>query len=572
MLTKCAFLLLLSCSPPLYPQKAPPPHPLKTTSKSFLTLPARKDADQVEGDPSTYGYSDSFSLALGHGFNPNDVSGSPKVSCIVFTPEQLNAGPQETVFTLLYVKSTDQLNSAVGVDAKAEASYLTGKATLGSKIDTTVVNTDSAITVILRASTNFGRWGLRAGSTLSAPAQEWLKQPGVFSQRCGSRYVTWEDRGASVSAVITLHSISSQVKNTLDAEMTASGGWGPLTAKASTIFRDATTKASSQDRLQVQVFATGGSGLGGLGESVKALLKTNSGLDQATQALGTFLSTFTKDNAAVTGYRVASMEDYGWVSSDIPWTDEKEEKLRILAGEYRKLDHNIMIAKQIVAGSHPLAHITTPEGKEEIENSIAPSVNKLNLIAQRHHSCKSNAVSDLSACEIPIVYGVLSEEELQLNALEPPYFRINMQDLSEDEAKIVLNAPRNARLSFARSYKPQLEAIGAVIQAVAAYSLSLEMRFVDESGSDYATITGEMPAPYGGGTYLWYLDPHRGDGPELVEDVYDNFMKAYQGHHKGNIVWIVKDKMGRTFVLNFMTAEWTSNNGALTDVHYELVF
>lgn len=449
--------LMLSRS---FAQQAPPNNPpalLIEKAPNSLNRPsfadARSQVDQPIGDPVEYAYSDHSSLALGRGFNPKDVTANPKASCILWTSEQLDPGPPSTNFNMLYVNDYDEMNFALGVDSKVDASYLGNSAGGHTKVDASFLTKKNAITVILRANTNFGRWGIKAGATLTDQAKVWLGKPKVFEDRCGSRYVSIEGRGASVSALITLDSVSKDVKLAFESEMSGSGGWGPLSAKASLIFRTEAKSASRQDRLEVQVFATGGSGLGGLSDTVKSLMKSDTGIEQATQALGTFLAQFNSTNAAVVYYRVSSMEDFGWDPAGIdPWTDLKEQKLRALAQEYRRVSYLLDIENHVIDGSHPLALVLDTTDIDWIKQDIPRSQAYRDNLAKYHQTCKLNSSPIDPFCEFPF-NRVSPVVEAFLFILNPPRVVIHVVGLSEDQTKVVLNAPPEFRLGYAKQFE-----------------------------------------------------------------------------------------------------------------------
>jgi hypothetical protein len=167
----------------------PPPQ-----DKQFRMATTSTSVEQITGDPVEYAYNDKTSLALGRGFNPSDVTGPAKASCVQWTPEPLNPGPPSTEFNVTYVNSYEELNFVMGLDTKVEASYLAASGAGSMKIDSSFLSKRNAITVIVTAKTNFGRWGLKAGATPTEQAKEWLKNPKLFEQRCGSRYVSFYRR------------------------------------------------------------------------------------------------------------------------------------------------------------------------------------------------------------------------------------------------------------------------------------------------------------------------------------------------------------------------------------------
>lgn len=542
------------------------------TSNKLSLVDRRSAVDQPLGDPVEYAYNDKTSLALGRGFDPSDVSAKPKAACINWTSEPLNPGPPSTDFNLVYVNTYEEMNFVLGVDSKVDASYLGASAGSHAKLDTSFLTKKNTITVVLTASTNFGRWGLKAGAVLADPAKAWLSQDSkTFQDRCGSRYVSIEDRGSSVSALITLNSVSNDFKLAFDSEMSGGLAGGPLTGKASIMFHAEAKSAASQDRLQVQVFATGGTGLAGLADTVKTSMKSNTGIEQATQALSSFLGQFHADNAAAVYYRVSSMEDFGWDPNGIePWTDLKERKLRVLAQEYRRTAHDLDVSNGIVNGSHPLALVMDKTTVDYIKQDILRGQSYLDSLAENHRTCKLNLSSEDPSCDLPSNRVVMTYVELFLTFLDPPRVTIRVLGLSEDQTMIVLNAAPEVRLGYAKQYNANIDGIGASLQTTSPYELSLKVSFLDADGTE-RDIFVEGPWNNGRGA-LWYHSPPAPPNDPAWEDLFKKWMASWWGVHSGTVFFTVKDKMHRNFRIAFMNARWGSNMGVITAYEYELVY
>ena len=174
-------------------------------------------SDVVEGDPQFYFYYPHSALGLGLGFDPADTS-VPKRPCIAGKKEPIDPGAVGTQFQMTYVKNWNQLNTAMRTDAKIDASYLTFKGNAEYTIDTSSAFEFNSITIVLRAWSDFGRWGLTADAKLIDEAHDDLqKDPRKFASKCGIRYVAIERRGATVSAVITLASVGTEFKKLISS-------------------------------------------------------------------------------------------------------------------------------------------------------------------------------------------------------------------------------------------------------------------------------------------------------------------------------------------------------------------
>jgi len=555
-------------------QVAAPPIPIpkiphSPNRLSFVDAPSMPN--QPTGDPVEYAYSEKSSLALGRGFSPRDVTASPKAACITWTSEQLDPGPPSTDLNVSYVNTYEEMNFALGVDAKVDASYLGVSGGAHDKLDVSFLTKKNSITVVMRASTHFGRWGVKAGATLTDQAKAWLATSSkIFEERCGSRYVSVEGRGSSVSALITLEAVSNDVKTAFDSEMSASGGWGQLSAKASQIFHAEAKSASSQDRLQVQVFATGGTGFGGLAESIKGLMKTETGIEQATQALSTFLNQFNAANAAVLYYRVSSMEDFGWDPASIdPWTDLQERKLSTLAQEYRRISYDIDFSNGVVNGTNPLGLVLPVTAVDYIKKDFPRITEYQTSLAANHKACKLSSTANDASCDLPF-NRLIPTVEGYFFILDPPRIVIHVDGLSAEQTKVVLNAAPELRLGYAKNFNSKIEGIGAMLQTPGYYELSLRVSFVEDKDGSESDIFVEGPWDDGKGA-PWY---HSSPAPawQFWEDEFKNWVMRTAGAHSGTVIFTIKDKMHRTFRVAFMNAHWTSNGISVFEYGYELVY
>jgi hypothetical protein len=359
------------------------------------------------------------------------------------------------------------------------------------------------------------------------------------------------------------------VKLAFESEMSGSGGWGPVAGKASALFRLEASRAASQDRLSVQVFATGGAGFGALADTIKSQMVSPTGIDQATASLGNFLAQFKQENAATTYYRVSSMEDFGWDPAGIDiWSDRQETKLRVLVNEYRTTLFYLTNIKGVLDGSHPLASVMRKEDIEDLRKYVRPAEEYLDSIAINHHQCKQSHSPNDPACDLP-PNRINLKGLLFLEGLDPPRANIYLHGLSPEQTKVVLSAPPSIRLTYAKRYNSAIDGFVAFFQTIGHYELSLAVVYAGTDGKEEG-IYLDGPWHSGYNTVWWGTGPMQ--GVQFWEDWFKSWMVSRAGKRSGTVYVVIKDRMHRKFRVAFMNVNWESDGTNFANYNYEFVY
>ena len=346
------------------------------------------------GDPATYHYFPGSKLALGLGFSPNNIN-DVKLPCIVVKPKKLDPGPPSTTYSYRYVRSSEEFTFAANIDSKASAQALGGSADSHFQVDTHSGFSQTSVNVLVSATTDFDRWGLEPPVELTPDAKALLKYPRRFEQVCGSRYVAIERRASSVSVLISVAAVTQSWKHSFEMENSGSYGEDGMSASARMKFSAELKRALASDRVEFQVFATGGSGLGGLKDTMPTLAGQPNPLDSISKGLTTFLGDFNSENPAAYSFDVASMQHLGWDPSGVePWTDLKEANLRSIASLYLEVTDEINNIKDYQSGGRWRRAIRDP-----IESQVTKQLPDLlayqHSLAEAHKSCmESTARND----------------------------------------------------------------------------------------------------------------------------------------------------------------------------------
>jgi hypothetical protein len=560
-------------SPTMSPSGGRPSLLMPITSAFGAGVPL---SDSITGDPQTYYYHPKTALGLGLGFDPA-ASTTPKLPCIVAKKVPIDPGAVSTNLSMTYVRSWDQLNIAMKVDTKADASYLAFKGNSSFSMDTSTTFQSNAITVVMTASSDFGRWGLDADAKLTDEAKTLLANGQEFARVCGTRYVAFERRGASVSAVITLLSTQSDFKASFDAEFGGSGGWGPLSASAQAKFHSALSNAAQQARINVQVGATGGVGLAALQQTVEKLASVEKDpINAIFGALGASLNGFTKDNASPVEYTVAPMDFFGWNPATIdPWNDLKERKLRALVLAYREAGIQLDSVTAMENGSFPLNKVLPKSLIDDFIHKKPSLLSYIQGLADAHKKCKDN--KNVIDCDVPLGKVTIIDETLQ-HLLDPPRVNFNVRGVDSNNkvfeftslrAAVIVKSKRSNRLTVAQSFVHDTARVVIGLNVDGWALATVQEIFQYQDGH---TVKSDETGGVGG--FLWAEEPREtvtAHKNYYENKVYEEFLGKHDGSFEGSEIIQVRDEMGRIFRLTIFHAKWTANGKNVTSIEMEIL-
>ena len=357
-------------------------------------------------DPKQYGYFPDTKLALGVGFNPEDLS-DPKLPCIVFKERPFSPAAQGTAFTAHYVRDTSELLSATNLDIKASADIMGGSASAHFNVNSEGTFDQDSITVVVKAVTDFGWTGMDASSEphLTSSAEKLIDQKHfkAFAERCGSRYVALDHRVSSAGVIISISSVKQSWKQEFEAEASGSYGGSGMSASASVKFASKLKEAVSKGDMSFQVVATGGKGFGSLGEVMKGLSAQPDALQAIYAGLGKFLQDFGKENAALYSFSVGTMEKFGWdPSSELSWTDAQETQLQAIALRYRETNEAINHAENFLTGGpwRQAQNVLSPvryNSDDDYRTVVTDAKEYQKTISKAFEDCKK--ISDVRRCQ-----------------------------------------------------------------------------------------------------------------------------------------------------------------------------
>ncbi len=345
------------------------------------------DYDLLPGEPTSYGLFPTSILSLGGGFSPEDLT-QKKLRAVNYQLHKDSAGSLTTTLNATLVSNYSQLKQALHLDANIGASLLGDSFNASTGIDDSSIFSNNSLTLVISAQTEFGRLET-SNETLVPAAQKLIDQGRMddFEGIYGSRYVALEKRGAMASILITISDIDQDAKEAINTSMSASGGFGPLTASAKATWNSEVESAFKQGRVSVQVFSIGGTGISGLSGLASGLLGQPNSVEQIEQALANFMKTFSPDNSAPIGFSVVSMYGFGWRPSDSSLRiDIRNQKLTELNNMYHDATNHLNAIKAILSGADIRNRMLTGDASSKLNAELPVYENYIQAIADAHDS------------------------------------------------------------------------------------------------------------------------------------------------------------------------------------------
>lgn len=538
-------------------------------------------------DPSDYGYYPKISLALGRGFNPADITGDAKRPCLEAPKKpsievRLDSGPPSTRLSTAYVRNFDELTEASHFDAKASAEVLDNSGNASFSIDTQSAFARSSASVLVSAITDYGRWGLDPSTVLTLDAKKLLTDPDQFEEVCGSRYVVFEERASSANVLITIENVSRTWKQTMEGHAGASGNLGPLTAEATANFNSELKRAAKQNRVTVQVFATGGAGFASLGQLAKTVVGDPDPLRSLGDGLSKFMESFSSANAAVISYKVASMTHFGWKPKhQNTWTDLKENQLREIAVNYKVAEQELAGEKDYVTGIK-WRNIHGDQYLESVKILIPKMEEFLVDSKKAYEACKVSGLTQ--ACTVPtlpyccrflvppapeISFGVQPKivEDLGNGSMRQQW----LTELSGDISRQILNSGQSQWLQSTRQFSPQANAALITLHCTAGYPEFASVIFIDEDGLQRTVVAASPILAQG---YSWSGIPVSQNELGTLLPLVNTWVKsswAGTGDTSGTFYLDLHDKLGREFRLALVDVKITVLNGSPNEISWAYV-
>ena len=519
----------------------------------------------------TYRYHPRLTLALGRGFSPNDLF-APKEGCIDFVPLRLDPGPPLTTFSQTYVTSDRSLYESIGYELRAEAAYLDAKANAGIKATSARTSDAHSVRVVVNATTDFGRWGMKAGASLTDDAKRRVTDPAAFAKFCGTEFVSIERRGASVAAVLTLSTRTDALRRALELSLGGGASYGPISASVQQQFNSELKKSAREGRLSVDIVSTGGIGLGGLNSVVIAEAASDAGLDAIKKSLAEYLKSFSESNAAAVEYATASMEQFGWDKSGYVEEPLDYQRLIAISEEFKRASARLSLIEELEKPGSRLRPLIGDGNAKLISSYMKPTLRRyLERLRDAHEACKRDREDDwctsifdddglkiFNPPDLPIFDKLFHAPTVRFEAgAEFANPRTDEQRLSADAVRVILDSPVSERANARKPIDPYPGPLDVTSTVAADYPLkTVRTIFVDTENAEEMSVIGESVVQGPDVTYNYYTT-----GPDGTDFAFEsglvNWTKQFREKRTGIFVFIVKDAADREWRVPFLEASWT---------------
>ncbi|WP_417878081.1 hypothetical protein [Vibrio sp.] len=521
---------------------------------------------------------DAHALNLGQGFSPRDLS-DRKAPCLNYTEKKLDGGAVKSKLELLYVRSEKELNFALGIDSNVSASFLGSKAETKHSFSTSNNFSDSNVTVIMRAWTDYGKWGLDSNIKLSDVGEKYISNHKDFENNCGSHYVSAERRGSSVYVIIKLYSVDARSKNKFVSAIGGGGSWGDIGAKAKSQLNIMIEAAFKQNRAEMKVEATGGEGMSALRKVLEGIAASDTApLDKMFTSMSEALETFDSDNAVVTKYYSSSMSQFGWDAETIdPWTDLHQRYLRNLADDYLQATNDLEDIKEIEAGNHIYNKLSN-NGRNPPQSIINVFIdrkdyveNEIYRIATIHKNCMKT--SDLTECE-SMRYSSIQNERDKERWKGPAFFNMETsKGLTKEQLRLLMNTPRKEReriLKQIGDFDNTFVVMEGLENAnnILSYSIKIEYTL---SNKRYSHVYYKESAN-GPGYASWTTIPINKSWLDREERLLKFFKTGSGKFENGVMYYHIKTYSGIVYDVPILYFSHRVHNGVLFDEYMEYLF
>jgi hypothetical protein len=293
--------------------------------------------------------------------------------------------------------------------------------------------------LVIKAWTEFPNLTIK-NEVLRDSAKADLADSQKFENEFGSYFIDIVRRGASVSAIVTISQIDDDTMNDIKAGMGASGGWGPFSGSVSATVNTELQRATSANRVDVQVVATGGNGFGELGGIISALTGKTDAISNIESALGNYLKQFTKDNSAAFGFHARSMTTFGWNPNNMNlWSAEKDRILENTVARYRDILSQVSAGEDVVAGTSLYSKVMTQADIAKIKQALPAYEKYLSDLAAFWQSVQDGTNKDLA-----VPTGALPFEPLvDPNRWPPASGSLRVTDVSQISGNATPNVSRS---------------------------------------------------------------------------------------------------------------------------------
>ncbi len=258
----------------------------------------------------SYTYHPSHTLYLGAGFDPAYPERAFQ-SCLHYDG-RLNVDGQgaiKTEYSLSLVKNKKELFDRLGISASLSARGLFWGANAGVDYFSEHRFHSDSITWMLTGKSEYGRFIIQ-NPRLTQIAQNLLNQGehDLFAKQCGTEFIKQERRSVLIATIFSMENINSQDIKRLETHFSASFSAGFFEASAQSRYARFITEASRINRINMSVYAIGGSGI----IELSHLVLHPDDLGEIQKTVEHYMKSLDESRAVPCEYLSGSMAAFGW--------------------------------------------------------------------------------------------------------------------------------------------------------------------------------------------------------------------------------------------------------------------
>jgi hypothetical protein len=378
--------------------------------------PQQSSSNTVRPQPLTYGYLPGVSLVMGSGFSlpTEDADNASSAKMVCFQGVKALANPnryisQEMQLTGKLVTSNHDLDVALGIDSELDASYLVFSGS--GKYDFNISDQihDDDLNLVIQGYADYSPDQIDPSSIQLAPfAQQMIDKGQIddFKGTCGTQFVSQLRYGTSVSLIITISHVSEDIKESLSAQVSASGSIGLVSGSAKTSLNQLLTSASASTNVSFKAVVQGGDGVPNVDLLVGALLTPGQDVDHIVAGIQKLFNTMTPEKSAVIGFVTTPYPGIPWSNEDL-MSDHKGEMLSRIVENYRYENSRFLKVQNLydqIDRTDDLPSVLT-DIPATVVQSARGDMDSLGAyviqLAQAHANCMKDQTSTLSGCNLP---------------------------------------------------------------------------------------------------------------------------------------------------------------------------
>lgn len=382
---------------------------IQSIISSVMSVALFASTAQALGNQSYYGYHPASPMALGKGFSPSEPMEEKKVCLDFATKSQNRESADTTKVSMHFVQNTEALKRSLGIDTRVDATVLKFTGSSSYSISSNYTLNEENLNIVVKGETEYAQLALDLGKTKLLPQFQKLIHEGKmqeFERECGSRLVTSERLGVSVSLVISIQNVSRQTMVNLGLTNSGSGGIGPLSGKAQSAINAMLNSGNESHHASMQLLIRGGDGVRTTEDLISALLERGKSLSQIASGIKKILASLDYQHSAPLGYFTTPFGFGLDMNHENLITDEKEAALSQISAQYRVISGDKQYIDDLLRrygnGEMPEALWSVPVAiLEAAPEDMKIMRSYLLELAKVHQRCLRDSSEDLHECVMP---------------------------------------------------------------------------------------------------------------------------------------------------------------------------